>query len=152
MLRIKRKRLSKPNPPAARPTQRVCRRRGGRYLSWPWLMTIGPAGSNPATMKGCFLNPKWYPGKQNDSSQGACVLIGHLNVWIYWAARDFCCKKEKESTTAKWSSEGSQIPGCKLLKLISVTPQSSVSRTRFVGLQHLVSKLLPPFSDAFLDL
>lgn len=43
-------------------------------------MTIGPAGSNPATMKECFLNPKWYPGKQNDSTQGAGVLISHLNV------------------------------------------------------------------------
>lgn len=68
----------------------------------PWLMTIGPAGSNPATMKECFLNPKWYPGKQIDSSQGACVLIGHLNVWIYWVTWDLAANR------------GKGINGCKI--------------------------------------
>lgn len=58
-------------------------------------MTMGPSGSNPATMKECFLNPKWYPGKQSDSSQGARVLIGHLNVWTQRATRGFA-QRERE--------------------------------------------------------
>lgn len=72
-----------------------CRTRSGGYHLRPWLMTIGPAGSNPATMKECFLNPEWYPEKQNDSSQGACVLTGHLNVWMYWVTWDWAAKRER---------------------------------------------------------
>lgn len=58
-------------------------------------MTMGPSGSNPATMKECFLNPKWYPGKQSDSSRGARVLIGHLNVWTEPATRGLA-QRERE--------------------------------------------------------
>lgn len=33
----------------------------------------------------------------NDSSQGVCVLIGHLNVWSFWLAWDFAAEGKEIS-------------------------------------------------------
>lgn len=54
---------SESGPPAALWAHSACWRRRGGYHLLPWLMTVGLAGSNPTTMKECFPNPKWHPGK-----------------------------------------------------------------------------------------
>lgn len=108
----KQRQAANPGPPAG-PAQWVCRTRSGRYCLWTdWWLWV-PQEVTPPPWRSVFWTPSGIrenratPVGERAHSQ-AILMFGHSEpLWVSHSE-----KGKDINNCKKWSSEGTQSPGC----------------------------------------